>query len=285
MKTGLVLEGGGLRGMYTVGVLDLFLENHLMPDYCIGVSAGACNGASYVARQLGRNKRINMEYIDDPRYISLRNMVRQHSLFGLDFLFEEMSDNILPFDYDTFFSNPCEFVVVVSDTFTGRPAYFDKSHIKKGDMRVLKASASLPGFSPAVEYQGRNYLDGGTTDSIPFRHALEDGCDRVIVILTQDRAYKKGPSSMRPVYHTMLRNAPQMIRALDRRHEMYNRQRKDLWKLEEEGKAILVVPSRPLDVSRFERDKERLEALYELGQADAREKLDQICAWIGHADC
>lgn len=281
MKTGLVLEGGGLRGMYTVGVLDLLLEKHLMPDYCIGVSAGACNGASYVAKQRGRNWRINMEYIDDPRYIGLGNVVKKHSLIGMDFLFEEMSDSILPFDYDTFFDNPCEFVVVVSDTFTGRPVYFDKKHIRRGDMRVIKASASLPGFSPAVAYEGRHYLDGGTTDSIPFRRALEDGCDRVIVVLTQDRGYKKEPSSMRPIYHTMLRNSPQMIRALDHRHEMYNRQRKELWKLEQEGKALLVVPSHPLDVSRFERDKDRLDELYQLGQTDAMEKLEQIRAWLG----
>ena len=186
MKIGLVLEGGGMRGLFTAGVLDYLSDINAQPDYCIGVSAGACNGVSFVSGQRGRNKRINIEYAGDKRYVSLRNLFRQKSMFGMDFIFNDIPDKLDPFDYQAFAASPIAFVTGVSDVETGKPTYFSKEAIQH-DSTVLRASSSIPVFSPIVSFRGGKYLDGGTTDPIPVRKAMTDGRDKVIVVLTRDR--------------------------------------------------------------------------------------------------
>ena len=175
MKLGLVLEGGGMRGLYTVGVLDALMERRLSPDYVIGVSAGAGNGISFVSGQKGRAYRVDMDYLRDRRYISLRNFVKTRSVFGMDFVFDDIPGKYDPFNYPAFLASPTEFVTGVTDVVTGRPVYFGKQPLMADQCRLLRASAAIPLFSPMVEFRGRLYLDGGTADPIPVKRALADG--------------------------------------------------------------------------------------------------------------
>lgn len=275
MKVGLVLEGGGMRGLYTSGVLDYFLDQKIFVDYVIGVSAGACNGVSYLSKQKGRNYRVNTNYVSDKRYLSLSNFIKTKSLFGMDFIFDEIPHQLDLFDYETFLSSPSEYKLGVTDVLTGRPVYFDKTHLDH-DSTILKASSSIPVFSPIIEYQNGLYLDGGTTDSIPVKQALKDGCDHVIIVLTRDRNYIKKPESFRFIYSKVLKAYPNLIQALDNRHLMYNETLKFIKELEQQGKATIIAPSSPLEISRFEKDVSKLKNIYELGYLDASKKFDQL---------
>ena len=277
MKTGLVLEGGGMRGVYTTGALDCFQDNGITFDYVIGVSAGACHATSYLSGQRGRSFQINVEYSQDKRYISLGNYLRTKSVFGMDFIFHEIPDRLLPFDYEAMGKNPTEFVVGVTDVLTGQPFYFTNP---KTDMvnTVVAASSAIPIFSPMVEIEGKQYLDGGTTDPIPVKKALEDGCDRVVVILTRPRGYQKQPEGFRKIYRRKFKKYPAMVEALDRRHEIYNDTLKFIETLEKEGRAIVLAQTSPIPIGRFEKDPAKLRALYELGMKDAANRLDEIRA-------
>ncbi len=275
MKVGLVLEGGGMRGLYTSGVLDYFLDQQIFVDYVIGVSAGACNGVSYLSKQKGRNYRVNTNYISDKRYLSLSNFIKTKSLFGMDFIFDEIPHQLDLFDYETFLNSPSEYKLGVTDVLTGRPVYFDKTHLDH-DSTILKASSSIPVFSPIIEYQNGLYLDGGTTDSIPVKQALKDGCDHVIIVLTRDRNYIKKPESFRFIYSKVLKAYPNLIQALDNRHLMYNETLKFIKELEQQRKATIIAPSSPLEISRFEKDVSKLKNIYELGYLDASKKFDQL---------
>ncbi len=279
MKTGLVLEGGGMRGMYTIGVLDRFLNADIAFGYVIGVSAGACNGVSYVARQKGRNYRVNTRHILDKRYISLSNLIRERSLFGMNFLFDTVPNTLEPFDYETFLTSPTEFVVGVTDVHLGRPDYFTKEALDH-DTTALCASSSIPGFSPMVSFRGKQYLDGGTADPIPFKKALADGCDRLVVVLTRDRAYRKAPERLRPFYRTLYRQYPALIELLDRRYLIYNRTLEDLHALEQAGRALVLSPGQPLEIGRFEKDPRRLSAAAQLGYHDAVAAEQKIKAFL-----
>lgn len=272
MKTGLVLEGGGMRGIYTTGVLDWLLDQKYLPDYCIGVSAGACHATSYLSKQRGRSFRINTAYLQNGEYVSVKNLLKTGSMFGMDFIFDKIPNELDPFDYQTFLASPCEFYVGVTNVWTGKPEYFPKECLDH-DSTVIRASSSIPMFSPIVPYKGNLYLDGGTSDPIPVRKALADGCDRVIVVLTQDRGYVKHPEKFRPVYKNLYRRYPKMVNTLDHRHEVYNETRDFVFQLENEGKAIVIAPGKPVDLSRFERDIPKLRALYEEGFADAEKAL------------
>ncbi|MBD3108445.1 patatin family protein [Bacillus sp. AGMB 02131] len=274
-KVGLVLEGGGMRGIYTVGVLDLLLDYQIHTDYVIGVSAGACHGISYVSNQRGRSFKINTGYLDDPRYLSFKNYLKTKSIFGMDFIFDEIPNKLDLFDYDQFKSSNCEFVAGVTDVQTGKPVYFGKEHFDR-DTTILRASSSIPVFAPIVEYHGGKYLDGGTSDPIPVRKAMEDGCDQVIVVLTRDRSYVKKPESFRMVYKRVFKKYPEMVRLLDERQKIYNETLRYIWKLEEENKAIVVAPTQPINISRFEKNIDVLKGLYDLGMRDASALLPVI---------
>lgn len=276
MKVGLVLEGGGMRGLYTVGVLDALMERAVQPDYVIGVSAGAGNGISFVAGQRGRAYRVNMQYLHDKRYISLSNFIKTRSVFGMDFIFDEIPGKYDPLNYPAFLASPMKFITGVTDVKTGRPAYFGKQPTMEEQGRLLRASAAIPLFSPMVEFKGRPYLDGGTADPIPVRRALADGCDRVVVVLTQHRAYRKSPTGQRRLYARAFREQPAMIGLLDHRHELYNETRRYLWKLEKEGRAFVILPDAPLGIGRFERRRRRLDEAYACGRRDVLLGWDRL---------
>ena len=279
MKTGLVLEGGGMRGLYTIGVLDLLMEKGFDTDYVIGVSAGACNGASFVSKQRGRSYHVNMDYLDDGRYVGLRNLLKTKSIFGMDFLFNEIPEKLNIFDYEAFHSSPCEFITGVTDVNTGKPVYFGKDDMR-GHCTVLRASSAIPVFSPMVEYKGGLYLDGGTSDPIPARKAVQDGCDRLVIVLTRDRGYKKMPERFKIAYRRVFKNHPNMIKALDERHEIYNGTLEYVKELEAQGRAIVIAPSSPVTIGRFEKDKVKLQQLYERGAKDAQAKLSELQEFI-----
>ncbi|MGM9987569.1 MAG: patatin family protein [Bacillaceae bacterium] len=278
-KIGLVLEGGGMRGLYTIGVLDYFLDQNIKTDYCIGVSAGACNGVSYVSSQKGRSYRINTNYLDDKRYVSFSNFIKTKSLFGMDFLFDEIPHKLDKFDYEAFLNSACEFVAGVTDVQTGKPVYFGKEALDH-DSTVLRASSSIPIFSPIVEYNGGQYLDGGTSDPIPVRKALADGCDKVIVVLTRDRSYVKSPEKFRSIYKRVFKNNPEMVQLLDNRHHIYNETLTYLKELEKSGQAVVIAPSEPITISRFEKNMDKLEGIYQMGIENADRTVDKMAKFM-----
>lgn len=273
MKIGLVLEGGGMRGLYTAGVLDTMMAENWTPDYVIGVSAGACHAASFVSGQRGRAYRTNMDYLGDKRYLSFQNYLKTGSLFGMKFIFETIPDHLDPYDYEAMLASPMEYEIGVTDVDTGKPAYYAKEALYH-DCTLLSASSSIPVFSPIVVYHDHRYLDGGTSDPIPVERALEQGCDYIIAVLTRDRQYVKSPESFRSVYRRVFKKYPGMVQALDNRHAVYAKSRERLFELEKEGKAIVIAPETPITLSRFEKDREKLDALYRQGQQECRKLFE-----------
>lgn len=280
MKTGLVLEGGGMRGIYTVGALDVFMEHNIRFDYVIGVSAGAGNAASYISGQRGRGYRVDTAYVHDKRYIGIDPILHKKSVFGLDFIYDTIPQELDPFDYDAFHADKSEFVTVVTDAETGEAVYFGKEKIVGKDFTVMKASAALPMFTPPVEFEGKKYFDGGVADSIPVERALQDGCERLVIILTRPHGFQKKPESMRSAYTHMLKAYPNVIRTLDERHNRYNASLELCYQLEKEGKAVVIAPEYPLTVDKFSTDTEKLEHCYYEGVRDCKGVLERIQALV-----
>jgi len=274
---GLVLEGGGMRGLFTAGVLDFFLEKNMIFSYVIGVSAGACNAASYISLQKGRNKIINTAFVDDWRYMSLRSLFKSGSLFGMDFLFDEIPHQKVPFDYETFYSSPVVFRIGVTDCLTGKPLYFDKNDLDES-LTVLRASSSIPLVSPIIRFKGYALLDGGITDPMPVRRAMSDGYQKNVIVLTRNRGYQKEP--VRGPLHLLLarkyRKYPGLVRAIFNRYRIYNETLEYIEELEQKKQAVVIRPSKKLQVGRFERNAEKLTALYNQGYEDAAAAYDRI---------
>ena len=268
MKLGLVLEGGGMRGLYTVGALDYLAENNIQVDYVVGVSAGACNAASFVSGQKGRGLRVIINYIGDKRYVGISNYIKTKSMFGMNFIFDEIPHKLDTFDYNSLLASPCEFKIGVTNAKTGKSEYFSKEYMKN-DCTLLRASSSIPIFSPIVKFEGGEYFDGGTSDPIPVRKAIEDGCDKVIIVLTRDRSYVKPPEKFKRIYKHILKKYPEMIKVLDNRHVVYKDTIEYINQLEKDGRAIVISPSVPLKISRFEKDRNKLYEIYKLGKSDA----------------
>lgn len=275
MKIGLVLEGGGLRGMYTIGVLDKFMDENINFDYVVGVSAGACNGVSFISNQKGRNYRINTEYITDKRYISIENFIKTKSLFGMEFLFDYVPDHLDILDKEAILKNKAEFKVGVTNVITGKSEFFDKNKVYETN-DVIKASSSIPIFSPMVKIDNEFYLDGGTACPIPIKQAFLDGCDKVIVVLTRERSYIKSPEKFRTIYKKIFKDYPKMIEVLDNRHIVYNETLEYLKECENNGTALVIAPKTPPVVGRFEKNTQKLKALYDEGLNDANEILNLI---------
>jgi predicted patatin/cPLA2 family phospholipase len=279
-KTGLVLEGGGMRGLFTTGVLDRFIDMDLSFPYIIGVSAGVCHGISFVTRQRGRSRAINIENVGDKRYVSFQNLLKTGSMFGMDFIFDEVPNKLYPFDFKTFLVAPTEFVSGVTDVETGRPHYFGNDYKEQINL-VARASSSIPVFSPMVEIEGRRYLDGGASDPIPVEKALADGCDRVVIVLTRDREFVRRPEKFRVAYRQMYRRYPAMIRCLDERCRLYNDTLQTVRKLEAQGRAFVIAPPQPVTIGRFERNPDKLQALYRQGMDEAESHRAELKQFLG----
>lgn len=281
MRTGLVLEGGAMRGMFTCGILDVFLEKGIDFDSTIGVSAGAVFGCNYKSRQIGRALRYNKRFCRDPRYCSVRSLMKTGDLYGAEFCYDELPNELDPFDYDTFERNPMEFWCVTTDVETGKARYDLMKDGRGDDMKLMRASASMPLVSRPVSVRGRELLDGGIADPIPFDFMLSGNVDRCLVILTQPYDYIKKKNSMLPLFGLFYKGKRKGIRdAMGIRHEVYNSQTERLKTLEKEGRVFVLRPAFPLEIGKTEKDPSRLQAVYDEGRRLALEKLDEIKAYI-----
>jgi len=277
-ETGLVLEGGGMRGIYTAGVLDVFMEHGVRFDGVIGVSAGAIHGSSYVAGQKGRNIRYYKRYCRDKRFMSLRNWFLTGDFVGEKFCYHELPEKLEPFDYETFQASGTDFYVTCSNIETGKAEYLRLEDMK-GQIDLLRASASLPLVSKIVKFDGKKLMDGGCTDSIPavaFHNQL--GYRRLVVVQTRERGYIKEPE-FNPLLKLWYYRYPRFIRVMKERSMRYNRSVKQLERLEKEGKIFVIRPEQPLAIGRLESDPKKLEAVYETGRRDAENCLEAMLAW------
>lgn len=265
-KTGLVLEGGGMRGVFTSGVLDAFMVHQLYFPYAVAVSAGACNGMSYFSRQLRRARISNIDFLARYHYVGLRHLLTQGCIFDRKLLYDAFPNELIPFDFDTYFQHSANFEMVTTNCLTGRAMYLTEDHDRQRALDIVMASSSLPYVSKMVTVDGIPMLDGGIVDSIPLRRAQERGYEHNVLILTRNRGYrKKGRDHKIP--HLIYKNYPRLRVALSRRIEVYNEQLAYVEQLEDAGQVVCIRPERPLEVDRIEKDTNKLEALYEEGYA------------------
>lgn len=274
MKTGIVCEGGGMRCIYTAGVLQNWMDEGFMADMLVGISAGASTSSSYVAGQSGRMRRTYIDYCRDKRYVGLESFLRTGSVFGMDFLFGELPETLDPFDFETFYASPCDYFAGATDVDTGEIVYFGKEDIQKG-FYAVRASCSLPGLSPIVEFKGGRYLDGGVACPIPVQKALDEGCDRLVIVLTRPRGYQKKPSRLTPLHSTMFKQYPKFKQAMLRRHEAYNACTEQVYQLEKAGLAVVVAPEN-LAADRTCKNIAKLEEGYAVGLADGAAALQKL---------
>ena len=276
MKTGLVLEGGAMRGMFTSGILDVLMEENIQVDGIVGVSAGAAFGCNYKSGQKGRALRYNMKYCSDPRYCGIRSFLKTGDLFGADFCYKEIPQKLDLFDNEAFEASPVEFYVVCTDAETGEAAYHQCLSGEGEDLEWLRASASMPGVSRVVEVGGRKLLDGGIVDAIPLKFFESLGYDRIIVILTRPRDYLKEEIKARPLMKGLLRKYPKVYDAMKQRHHVYNQQTAYVRGKENKGEILVLRPREALPIGRITREPEKLKQVYEIGQAEAKARLDEI---------
>lgn len=279
-KVAMVLEGGSFRCQFTAGVLDVFMENGVEVSACYGVSAGALSGLNYKSRQIGRANRVNLAFCNDSRYMGAKSFATSGSVVGYDFLLNDIQDRLDPFDNDAFEKNPMSLYAVATDVVFGTPAYLPVENAVL-DVDALRATTSLPLMTQPVEMGDAIYLDGGVADSVPVEHALEDAdFDRAIVVLTQDRTYKKGPYEFLAAAHARYAAYPYLLEALENRHERYNEQREHIWEYERQGRALIIAPPQPVEVGHIEHDPAKLLALYIQGRQEGKRRLDEVRAFI-----
>lgn len=281
IKAALVLEGGALRGMYTSGVLDTFLKNNMEFECVAGVSAGALNAMSHISKQPGRSAKINLEYCDDPRYIGRKAFIKNKGIIGYDYLFGDISENKVPFDYKSFENTNQRFIIVTTNCEKAETEYLEKSNCN--DLfKAAQASSSMPLASAMVEINNNHYLDGAVTTSIPVKWALEQGYEKVVVVLTRDKTYRKPMLSnkMKKLYKLAYHKYPKLIEKLNTMPERYNKLQDEIIDLEKEGKIFIIRPEKEVTVSRLEKDKEKLENLYKEGIAETEKNLDALKEYL-----
>ncbi len=275
-KKGLVLEGGAMRGMFTCGVLDVFMENGVTFDGAAGISAGAVFGCNFKSGQIGRPVRYNKKYCRDPRYCSIRSFIKTGDLYGVDFCYRELPDILDPFDREAFKNNPMEFYIGATDVKTGKCVYHRCTDGGAKDLKWMQASASMPIVSRPVSTDGYLLLDGGISDSVPFKFMESMGYKRNVIVLTQPKGYEKHKSKATGLFKLLLHKYPAIVKALSVRYKMYNRQMAQINKREEKGISFVVRPDEPLGISRTENDPEELERVYRMGRAKAEELLEKV---------
>jgi len=263
---GLVLEGGGMRGVFTSGVLDAFMKHNIYFKYIVAVSAGACNGMSYVSRQPRRARLSNIDYLARYNYIGIRHLVSQGCIFDSKLLYDKFPNKLLPFDFDEYFKHSKNFEMVTTNCLTGQPMYLKELEDHQRSLDIVRASSSLPYVSKIVHVDGIPMLDGGIVDSIPVQRAIDMGYTNNVVILTRNKNWQDDGKD-RKVPHFVYKNYPRLRVALSRRHIAYNQQIELVNKLEENGQIKCIRPLRPIEVGRIEKDTDKLERLYEEGFA------------------
>lgn len=277
MKTGLVLEGGAMRGMYTAGILDIFMENNITVDGTIGVSAGAIFGCNFKSKQIGRTIRYNLKYSRDPRYVGLRSLIKTGDLYGADFCYNELPNKLDIFDAKTYKNNPMDFYAVTTDINTGKPIYHLCSSGDSTDIEWYRASASMPLVSRTVEIDGIQMLDGGISDPIPIHQFRKMGYAKNIVVLTQHNGYRKKKSSSLPLIKLKMgRKYPNLVHDMEIRHQIYNQTLDDLKEMESLGEVYIIQPKEPITIGRTERNPKKLQALYDVGRKEGMEHLESL---------
>ena len=280
MKKGLVLEGGALRGLFTAGILDVLMENGVCFDGLVGVSAGAAFGCNYKSGQAGRVIRYNKRFAHEWRYCSWRSWIATGDLFGGEFCYHKMPDELDVFDKETFDSNPMEYYAVCTDVETGEAVYKRLMKCSPETYEYIRASASMPMVSNIVEVGGRKLLDGGVTDSIPLRFFQEQGYERNLVILTQPADYQKRHNRLMPILRLWLHRYPKMIEALDKRHEMYNQQLEYVREEERKGNTYVIRPPQKLVIGHISHDENEMQGVYQMGRRVGEGRLKDIVEFL-----
>lgn len=275
-KTGLVLEGGGMRGLFTAGVIDEMMTQGIHFDGIVGVSAGATFGCNYKSHQIGRVLRYNLTFRKDPRYMGLRSLVKTGDLVGAEFSYHVLPTELDVFDYKTFEEDPSEFHIVCTDVATGKAVYKQLYKMDYGELEWLRASASLPGVSNPVEIGGQSYLDGGMADSIPLQYFQQKGFGRNIVVLTQPKGFKKKRPSIMPLIKVFCHKYPKIVDALANRHLMYNAELDYISEQEQLGNTMLIYPDAELPIGRVEQNPDKMKNVYEMGRTACRAQMMKI---------
>lgn len=278
-QAGLVLEGGGMKGMYTCGVLDFFMEKDVLFSSCYGVSAGACHMCSYLSGQRGRAYHVGIDYLECRDYCSVRSLLRTGDLFNNDFCYDLIPHYLNPYDYEGFRKYEGKAYAVATDIVTGKPEYIRLYDMEEG-IQAVRASSSLPLVSRNVTIDGRKYLDGALSDSIPIRKAEADGNRKNIVILTKAVGYRKERSSMLPLIRAAYVRYPKVYELMKNRHISYNETLDYLEEREKRGEVFVIRPQKESGIGRIEKDKEKLKALYEQGYQEARERYEAMTAYL-----
>jgi len=281
-KTGLIMEGGAMRGMFTAGVIDVFMENNISFDGAIGVSAGATFGCNIKSRQIERSIRYNCNYCNDKRYGSFKSWFKTGDIFDVDFCYREIPFELDVFDTDTFVSNPMAFYVVATNVLSGGAEYHKCYDGLGKDLQWIRASASIPIMSRIVNVDGYKLLDGGIADSVPLKYFERIGYDRNVVILTQPDSYRKQKNKLTPVCKMMYRHFPKFVEAFENRHIRYNDTIDYIRQEEKAGNIFVIRPKEKFDLSSLEKNPEKLKAVYELGRQAGLEAVNvrNISAWL-----
>ena len=279
IEAGLVVEGGGMRGVYTAGVLDYFMEKNLYFDDCYGVSAGACHISSYVSKQIGRSMKVTLDYINDKRYCSVNSLIKTGDMFGVEMLYDLIPNKLELYDYDTFNKFKGNFYSVVTNCKTGKAEYMKIKDMKK-DIIAVRASSSLPLLSRIVEINGKEYLDGGITDSIPIKKSIKDGHKKNVVILTRDKTYRKSKPKFLSFFKLKYKKYPNLVKAIENRYKMYNETLDFIEEEKAKNKVFIIQPKLPVKISRIEKDKDKLKELYDQGYEDAKELYEDLMKFL-----
>lgn len=268
-KTGLVLEGGGMRGVFTCGVLDYFLDRGITFPYAVGVSAGACNGLSFMSRQRGRAKYSNIDMMEKYQFIGMKYLWTQHSILNQKLLYQDLPERLMPYDFEAYRNNPGRFEMVTTNCLTGKASYLSEKEDWDRMIAIAKASSSLPYVCPIAYVDGIPMLDGGIVDSIPVERAMSQGFEKNVVVLTRNKGYRKKSKDLR-IPHFIYKKYPRLRVVLSRRCACYNEQLDLVERLEQEGKITVIRPENPVVVDRIEKNIKKLEDLYEEGYACAQ---------------
>lgn len=278
----LVLEGGSLRCMFTAGVLDVFMEQNIEFAYVNGVSAGSLSGINYISKQIGRTRDVNLNYVNDKRYLGVRNMIYNGGIFNFHFLFGEISEHLIPLDTRTFFASQQRYEAVATNCRTGQAEYFEKG-VEAEIMRAAAASSSMPMLSEMIQLNGNLYLDGGISEPIAYRRAMKEGYEKLVLVLTRQHGYRKPPTgrAMGIAYEKRYRSYPELVGKLLQMPEHYNQMQEEIDQLEKEGRLFIIRPDGPVGISRVEKDTARLTALYESGRKAAEERIPAMKEYLG----
>ena len=274
-KSALVLEGGGMRGIFTCGVLDYLMDNKISFPYSVGVSAGACNGLSYMSHQRGRGKYSNIDLLGKYKYIGIRPLLKKRGLIDQQLLFHRFPDRILPYNYKAYAENPGRFEMVTTDCVSGKPCYWEEKYDEKRIIDIVKASSSLPYACPIIHVDGKPMLDGGIVDSIPLQRAFDQGYENCVVVLTRNKGYRKSDKEVM-VPRFIYKEYPRLRVALRNRNKVYNEQLELVERLEDEGKIKVIRPLKPIVVDRMETNVRKLTDLYEEGYECAKRMFEAI---------